>query len=90
MSILQNVGSDAKNVLKTYHHGVRERMSRDLWAAPPGGCPRYLGPSPLTAEQGVLHFSHFRFIFVCRALPEDGRFCGYSAYSRQYGRINFE
>ena len=90
MSILQNVGSDAKNVRKTYHHGVRERMSRDLWAAPPGGYPRYLGPSPLTAEQRVLHFSHFRFIFVCRALPEDCRFCEYSAYSRQCGKINVE
>ena len=60
-------------------------MGRATW-----GHPRYLGPSPLTAEQGVLHFSHFRFIFVCRALPEDGRFCGYSAYSRLCGKINFE
>ena len=43
MSILQNVGSDAKNVRKTYPHGVRERMSRDLWAAPPGGTQGILG-----------------------------------------------
>ena len=60
-------------------------MGRATW-----GCPRYLGPSPLTAEQGVLHFSHFRFIFVCRALPDDAKFCGYSAYSRQCGKINSE
>ena len=43
LSILQNVGSNAKNALKTYHHGVRERMSRDLWAAPPGGTQGILG-----------------------------------------------
>ena len=53
-----------------------ERMLGDLWVAPPGGdwgvtwvAPpggylRYLGPSPLTAVQGVLHFSDIRFLFV--------------------------
>ena len=60
-------------------------MGRATW-----GHPRYLGPSPLTAEQGVLHFSHFRFIFVCRALSDEVKFCGYSEYSRQCGKINFE
>ena len=41
-----------------------ERMLRDLWVAPPGGYLRHLGPSPLTAVQGVLHFSDIRFLFV--------------------------
>ena len=53
-----------------------ERMLGDLWVAPPGGdwgvtkvAPpggylKYLGPSPLTAVQGVLHFSDIRFLFV--------------------------
>ena len=57
-----------------------ERMLRDLWVAPPGGdwgdtwvAPpggylRYLGPSPLTAAQGVLHFFRHPFLICSSCL----------------------
>ena len=45
-----------------------ERMSRDLWVAPPGGYLRYLGPSPLTAVQGVLNFFRHPFLICSSCL----------------------
>ena len=77
---MQNDGKNVKNFchLET-HHGVWEDVKRlmgsatwgwlgDTWVAPPGGYLRYLGPSPLTAVQGVLNFFRHPFLICSSCL----------------------